>query len=206
MFAQWLMTAVTVAGFAACLYMWSQAGLLPERWHRLFRLGFWGAMVGAPVAAGVQLGLHVRWDEAWSDLTHVGGPAQRLGLYAGALAGSTVALRVARIDWRNAMQMAFTCLAPYALGLALASHLAGYTYSFFMLDAWDAPVAYREHVQSYLAIGYTAIAILGTAVLNFLFVGRVWRLWGATLPEDLGLAAWDALDLEPEPEEREARV
>jgi len=206
MLAQWLTTAVTVAGFAACLYMWSNAETLPERWHRLFRLATWGAIVGAPAAAGAQLAVRMRWDAGWWDLAQVNAPVQRLGLYAGALVGSTVALRVARMDWRDALQTACTCLAPYAVGLYIAAGLAGYTYSFFMLDAWDAPVLYREHVQAHLAVGYTALTILGGSLASFAFVGRVWRLWGAALPEDLGLAAWDPLDLEPEPDEREARI
>lgn len=206
MFAQWLTTAVTVAGLAACLYMWSQAELLPERWHRLFRLGFWGAMIGSPVAAGAQLALRMRWDPSWWDLAHVNAPSQRLGLYAGAVVGSTMALRLARVDWRNAVQMAFTCFAPYALGLYIAGEVAAYTYSFFMLDAWDAPQLYRQHVQAQLAIGCTALTILGGGLAGFVFIGRVWRLWGAALPEDLGLVAWDPLELEPEPDEREAPV
>jgi len=81
-----------------------------------------------------------------------------------------------------------------------------------MLDAWGAPDYYLARIQHHLAFGYLAIALAGGGLFSLAFCGRVWRMWGAALPEDLGLAVWDPLeldlelDLEPETDEREART
>ncbi len=203
---QWVTTAATVAACAACLYMWSSAELLPERWHRLFRLGSWGVIIGAPAGAGGQLALGLGGDGEWWELGALTDPSQRLGVYAGALVGSTIACRFARLDLREAFHMALTCLSPYIIGLGVGAWLGGWAYSFFMLDAVYAPLAYAEHVQHVLATAYFALAGLGGSLFTFAFTGRVWRIWASALPEDLELLAWPPLDIDLEVDEREAHA
>ncbi len=210
MHIQWLTTAGAVAACAACLYMWSYAELLPERWHRLFRIGSWGAMIGAPAGAGTHLAISARMGAHWWDLSVLADPSQRLSVYLGALLGSLVACHIARLRRDEALRMAAACASPVIVGLCLAAVLAGRAYSFFMLDAWHAPASYLAHVQHHLALGYLAIALAGGGLFSLAFSGRVWRMWGAALPEDLGLAGWEPLELdlelEPEGDEREARA
>lgn len=205
---QWLTTAAGVAAFAACLYMWSYAEILPERWHRLFRIGSWGAMVGAPAGAGAHIMLSARSGAPWWDLSALTDPSQRLSIYLGALLGSAIACSFSRRDLRPALRMAPACTAPLVVGLCVAAVPAARAYSFFMLDAWPAPAPYLLQVQYHLAIGYLAIVLTGGALFSFAFTARVWLMWGAALPEDLGISPWPELelDLDPEAEEREVRA
>jgi len=200
---QWLTTAAVLSAFAACLYMWSNAELLPERWHRLFRLGAWGAIIGAPLGVGAPLLLHAG-ARPWWELPALTGPALRLGLFVGAAAGATVACMLARMRLRDALRMAAACLSPYVVGLCLAAYLGGCVYCFLMVDVWDAPELYRECAQQKLAAVYLSLGMVGGTLFSLAFTGRVWRIWGAALPEDPGVLAWPPL--EPEPEEGKARV
>lgn len=204
MLMQWLIMAATVGAFAACLYMWSSAEQLPERWHRLFRLGSWGAILGAPVGASAQWLL--QHDGRWWELSTLSDPSQRIGLILGAMAGSTLACRLAKLDIREAFQMAATALSPYLLGLAAGAGLAGHLYAFFMIDAWEAPIAYRQHVMHTLAGAYIILSLAAATLFSLGFTGRVWRIWGAAVPEDVELLALQPLDLEAEPEETEAQA
>jgi len=148
----------------------------------------------------------------WWDLSALADPSQRLSVYLGALLGSLVAARVVRLRRDEALRMAAACASPVIVGLCLAAVVAGRAYAFFMLDAWGAPAHYLAHVQHHLALGYLAIALAGGGLFSLAFSGRVWRMWGAALPEDLGLAGWEPLELdlelelEPEADEREARA
>ncbi|MGD9497551.1 MAG: hypothetical protein AB7Y46_14715 [Armatimonadota bacterium] len=203
---QWLTTALTVAAFAACLYMWSSAEMLPERWHRLFRLGSWGAIIGAPVGAGAHLALGLGGHGRWYELGTLGDPSHRLGVMAGALVGSTIVLRAAHLGYRDALHMAFACLSPYLLGHWVVTLLGRNAYAFLMLDAWEAPTAYVDHVEHELAKLHLALALLGGAGFSLAFAGRVWRIWSSALPEELELLAWPPLELEADVDEREARA
>lgn len=193
MFIQWLITAATVGAFATCLYMWSGAEQLPERWHRLFRLGSWGAIVGAPLGAGAEILLLGPYT-GWWELPALADPSHRLALAVGAVAGSAVACRLARLELREVLHMAMTCLSPYLVGLSVGAFTGGVLYSFFMLDAWDAPATYRHHVQHTLATLHILLTLSGAALFSLAFTGRAWRVWGAAVPEELDALA--SLELE----------
>ena len=185
------------------MYMWSSAERLPERWHRLFRLGAWGAIIGAPVGGLLHFALmpeNARWwaTEALTSPTH------HAGIFFGALIGAIITSSFGRLELREALHMAATCLSPYLVGLCVGACVGGYLYAYFMMDASQGPEYYRVHVQQKLALAHTALALIGGTLFCLAFTGRVWRSWGAAEPEDLGLPAWPPL--EPEPVRQESEV